>query len=799
MSSVTEGRGARIDDALRNLRILPGFGGFEWFGQQHPAVLGPSDGMPIDMQRKYLVDAVTNCLYENFYCTGVATPYVERTPHDVRSGQGNFVQSILDANRTRISWCGMKLLRVTQSDVVASFGNVAIYTDRNSAFVRLADGRVFPSSIDANDDQKLIMVGGRSWTLNASPGFILLFGQREPQLASAIHRVYWNLQPAGIPEFVAAATHNLNRQQSGFRLKVLADPLSYGRRRDTAVLYLDLRAAKAQEALARIYDEAARHLHDEIPALTYRIAPGLAIAADPGNGESFGMHCSRLIAEACVYADESNSVAPEERLACIERYLAGHGIDVHNPHQLAASDNSYIAKFETLIRRVPRGAAHRPQSHSRPSNDNPWLAAAEQIGRQLVAEAFWERDRCQWVGGEPTGSAQPISRTLPFDLYGGLAGTGHFLAELAMQTNSDEIAATALAAMRQALLSAAADNDGGQDGPYVGPQGVALVAERAGRRLADGNLVEQAAALADRSLVQPIAAEKSPDLLHGRAGEILGLLALAARMSDERFKRRAVEIGERLCDEADRDEASWSWPNRMIDATANLTGLSHGAAGIALALAELWRSTGDPKFLTAANGANAYVDATFSERHANWPDYRTFGSASKDPKWSNFWCHGGAGIILGRLHFGRLDGRRQLIHPFPSAIEALRMFVEACLQRRDANFCLCHGLAGNAEVLWEASSADGPPATWQQNAAATSDACWHAGASAYASLGYWPCGTSADSPSLFLGRAGIGYAYLRRYDPAVPAVLDFDPLQWGRIPGTDFSLASPGKTSGVAK
>ena len=127
------------------------------------------------------------------------------------------------------------------------------------------------------------------------------------------------------------------------------------------------------------------------------------------------------------------------------------------------------------------------------------------------------------------------------------------------------------------------------------------------------------------------------------------------------------------------------------------------------------------------------------------------------------------------------------------------MSIEACLRLRDANFCLCHGLAGNAEVLWEASLSDGQPAAWQERASATSDACWRAGASAYASLGYWPCGVNTDSPSLFLGRAGIGYAYLRRYDPSVPAVLDFDPLQWGRIPATDFRLVPSGKPPGVVR
>jgi lantibiotic modifying enzyme len=221
----------------------------------------------------------------------------------------------------------------------------------------------------------------------------------------------------------------------------------------------------------------------------------------------------------------------------------------------------------------------------------------------------------------------------------------------------------------------------------------------------------------------------------------------------------------------------------MIPSTRNLTGLSHGAAGIALALGELWRCTGDPSFLTAVTGAIAYEDSAFNDDLANWPDYRASGDA-KNPKYPNFWCHGGAGIILSRLQLSRLIGLHELPPSVPPATEALRQSIDWSLHQRDANFNLCHGLAGNSEVLWEASRWGHTSAGWQERAAATADACWRTGVTFHASSRSWPCGSNADNPSLLLGRAGIGYAYLRLHDASVPSVLAFDPAKWSHIPWT---------------
>jgi hypothetical protein len=767
----------KVEALAQHLHVLPDLTGFVWFGVERPAVRGSSDGFSAGDRRRFLVDAVTNCLYENFYCTGGATGYIESSPDERSAQHSPFVQAILNANNTRIAWSELKVLRVTRSVVVSSGGSVAIHTDRASPLLQTVDGRRI-SKADGTNFPPFVRVGARSWTLSGSPGFILMIGEREPRTAVTLQRTYWSLRHTGAAEFVAAATYHLNRQHVPFRLKVLAEPPFYSKRLDVAVVYLDLRTENARDGLVETFRETGHRLRSEVPAMTRRIATGLAVAEDPGEGMSFGMHRCRLIAEAFVQGAESGLIGPADILACVESVFADHEIDLCQPHRLKAADDPYTREIETVLSQTTYRQPGRAQSSSSPPSDQSWLAIAAEVGRQLSSEAFWDKSRCQWVGGETLPSGNPVFRTLPASLYHGTAGIGHFLAELAVRTNSEEAAVTALGAVRQAL--ATSDSDG-PSSLYVGSLGVAIIAIRVARRLGDPNLADQATGMSRRLAIQPLeqSPEQSPDLLTGYAGQILGLLILADLVPDQLFKQRAVEVGQLLVEQAEHDQPGWSWPNRRIESARNLTGLSHGAAGIAFALGELWRSTGDPSFRAAATEALAYEDAAFNKNHSNWPDYRQFGPESKKPSFANFWCHGASGIVLSRLHLSRVMGLGELPPHLPGAVEAMRQVVDANLHQVGANFCLCHGIAGNAEILWEASRWGQTGASWQQRAASTADACWRVGATFHASTRTWPCGASVDNPSLLLGRAGIGYAYLRVHDSSVPSILAVEPAKWG--------------------
>ena len=94
-----------------------------------------------------------------------------------------------------------------------------------------------------------------------------------------------------------------------------------------------------------------------------------------------------------------------------------------------------------------------------------------------------------------------------------------------------------------------------------------------------------------------------------------------------------------------------------------LTGLSHGAAGMAAALARLAQASGHQSFAEAARRAVADERSVFVNVRGKWPDFR---STSEPNAFILSWCHGSPGILLSRhvlrgagLADEQTDGERQ--------------------------------------------------------------------------------------------------------------------------------------------
>jgi lantibiotic modifying enzyme len=201
-----------------------------------------------------------------------------------------------------------------------------------------------------------------------------------------------------------------------------------------------------------------------------------------------------------------------------------------------------------------------------------------------------------------------------------------------------------------------------------------------------------------------------------------------------------------------------------------LTGFSHGAAGIAWALLELAAISGLGRFRATALEALAYERALYSEEEQNWPDLRVFDAdqPSRDarPGFRAMWCHGAAGIGLGRL-----ASLRHLDDPTSRAEIATALRTTAARGFGESH-ALCHGDLGNLELLTQAGRVLGD-AYWREEA-------WRMASAILASIerSSWVCGTSlaVESPGLMTGLAGIGYGLLQLAAPErVPSVLLLEP------------------------
>jgi lantibiotic modifying enzyme len=409
---------------------------------------------------------------------------------------------------------------------------------------------------------------------------------------------------------------------------------------------------------------------------------------------------------------------------------------------------------------------------------------AQEIGRRLASEAIWHEGRCCWIGPFPDmiGARTVVHfRSLPPDLYSGTAGVALALAEIDAITGESACRRTAVGAMRQALAGAEDAGSALEAGLYSGLAGIAVAAIRSGLLLGTPELVERGRGLADRAVAE-CAAGDSYDLISGRAGVVLGLLAIAHALSDSAAAAAAVGLGEQLVAAAKR-RGAWSWPRVGAGSGLMATGMSHGGAGAACSLLELGEFTGDERFLVAAEGARASEEACFDEAAGNWPASQEadgHGHAELTAISEVSWCHGAPGIAMARHRAWMLTGDSARRAEAELALETTAAWVRAALSSRRGNFSLCHGLAGNAEALMDAADAAGPRASRLRSLAlevAESGVAEHA-----TGVRPWPCGPGGEAPGLMIGLAGIARYYLRLEVPDLPSLLVPCPADaWGSV------------------
>jgi lantibiotic modifying enzyme len=394
----------------------------------------------------------------------------------------------------------------------------------------------------------------------------------------------------------------------------------------------------------------------------------------------------------------------------------------------------------------------------------------------LCSTAIWHRSHCTWIGREPlvdraSGSiSEIVYRPLGADLYGGTAGVSWFLAELSVASGDEDHRRSAVGAIRHALARAEA---GGMSaiGLFDGALGVALVAERLGSILDSPRLRRRGRALAV-SIVRNRHGNLEADLLGGAAGAILGLLALNALRAEPVLERRAASMGDWLLRSAQSSRRGASWPWSGERCYRNPTGYSHGAAGIAHGLLELYALTSESRYRECAEHAFRYERASFDETARNWLDYRLppgpGGTRGWTPTCASAWCHGAPGIALSRLRAYEVLGDPAYRAEAAAALETTRASLVSSLASSTPDFCLCHGLAGNAQIVDQGARVLGGVAT---DEALLTTRVAHHGAIRYGPQAAPEHHAHDEPPGLMHGLAGIGHFYLCRARPATPSPL----------------------------
>jgi class II lanthipeptide synthase len=395
--------------------------------------------------------------------------------------------------------------------------------------------------------------------------------------------------------------------------------------------------------------------------------------------------------------------------------------------------------------------------------DFVFLKEAERIGAKICRNALWSGEQCYWEDDfiEVVRDRRVIvRRPIGLDLYFGGSGIALFLAALySLAPNR----AYSMAAQGSAKLTIAHIEDVGPRFPigfYIGYLGIAVALIQLGEVFCNEQFITSGLQLVRRIRDSEIG-PPGLDVISGAAGAIPALLLIYQKYSDESVLDLAVNYGEHLIDCATKGYEDLSSPgaeNTRSQARPQ-TGFSHGDAGVGWALLELASATGVTRYSIAAEEIFRSQRTLFDQLRKRLRDPET--PPAKDLHHSFSWCQGTVGLAVSRLR--AYDLTQEQIYKDDAETAFRTTFESLRYSQTVSDYSLCHGIAGAGDSFIYAGEV-------------LHDVSYRRAAIEKGLQGIehlerngltWPCGSPAGSESLSLmqGIAGIGYFYLRLYDP----------------------------------
>lgn len=170
---------------------------------------------------------------------------------------------------------------------------------------------------------------------DASPAFVYAFGAEPLEIprVPTLVRIYFHLHAQSAAAWMAEVVRTLDGAYIPFQAKCPSTPALYDRA-DGGVIYL----AKSHYPLAarRLRESgllAHVALRPEAPWFSKPVAPGVAVAEDPDNGDSFGLSRCRLVAAALF--------SEGDRLKALLDLFAASGLDTEHPYLRKGSTDDY--------------------------------------------------------------------------------------------------------------------------------------------------------------------------------------------------------------------------------------------------------------------------------------------------------------------------------------------------------------------------------------------------------------------------------------------------------------------------
>lgn len=363
-----------------------------------------------------------------------------------------------------------------------------------------------------------------------------------------------------------------------------------------------------------------------------------------------------------------------------------------------------------------------------PQTELTFLREAELIGEKICRKTLWSDDQCYWEDnflGLDGDKEVILRRPVGIDLYFGAPGIALFLAALYSVAPNNLYRTVAESSANLTLTQIEALDPRFPIGFYVGYLGTAYSLMKLGETFANEQFTSSALQLIHLVGERDVTSQGF-DIISGAAGVIPVLLNVYRKYSDDSVLNLAVKYGDHLISSRVR---------------TSQIGFAHGDAGIAWSLLELSAVSGEKRFLTAAEESFQYQ--------------RTHLDLLRE---TLSWCNGAVGVCFSRLRAYEVTGKQIYKDECEDILSTAIRY-----DTSDQNYSLCHGIAGTADLLVYASKVFND--INYKNAA---DQKGLEGIERIEQKGLpWPCGSSflGETLNLMSGLAGIGYFYLRLYDP----------------------------------
>ncbi|WP_233787596.1 type 2 lanthipeptide synthetase LanM [Dulcicalothrix desertica] len=374
-----------------------------------------------------------------------------------------------------------------------------------------------------------------------------------------------------------------------------------------------------------------------------------------------------------------------------------------------------------------------------------------------------------WIGMDYNLDAQRYQlQPIGESLYDGFCGIALFLAAVAKITNDTEfkdLAIGALHELTESLLFPENSNDypifsQSYIGAGNGHGSIIYTLVKISELLNEPKLLELASIAATLITKEIIESDDQFDLVNGAAGAILGLLSLYNAKPDPVILEQAVSCGHHLLNNRTQSDLGlrvWTNSESLLE-----SGYSHGAAGIAYALLQLFKVTQQTSFKEAALEAISYERSLFSPKTGNWADTEV---DLQDDNFMTSWCHGAPGIALGRLGCLSVLDDPEIRQEIAVAIDTTKKFGFPKLDH------LCCGNFGRIEALLVGACKLSSPELF--DIAQKQAAFVVVRAKKIGNYYLFPdLNNDIFNPAFFQGAAGIGYQLLRlAYPELLPSVL----------------------------